>query len=161
MVVERSGEGRSEFAVAELVRRSDSMAAQPLRWQGAEASATMRMATRETPVREAGALIGFFEALGPRCKGRLRLDAETVVFSEEKGIEHRWSLLELRALQSSSSSVQISPRTGGVVTFRFATDSPRRWEEFLRRALREAWAGAGRGEIREFQPRIRVEGAPL
>lgn len=161
MIVERSGEAPSEFPVVELVRRLEAMGGQAVNWEGAEADATMRVATRELPVREAGALIGFFEALGPRRKGRVLLDREAVVFSEVQGVEHRWPLLELRALQSSSSSVQISPRAGGVVTFRFGTDSPRRWEEFLRRALREAWAQAGRGEIREFQPRIRVDGPRL
>jgi hypothetical protein len=40
------------------------------------------------------------------------------------------------------------------VTFRFRTGSPRLWEELLQRALRALWRDLGRGEIREYQPRI-------
>jgi hypothetical protein len=68
----------------------------------------------------------------------------------------RWLLLEIRAVQTSSSSLQISPAEGGVVEFRFPGDSTRRWESLLHYALRQAFRRAGRGEIVEFQPRIRV-----
>lgn len=68
----------------------------------------------------------------------------------------RWPLLEIRAVQTSSSSLQISPAEGGVVEFRFPGDSTRRWESLLHHALRQAFRRAGRGEIVEFQPRIRV-----
>ena len=67
-----------------------------------------------------------------------------------------WPLLDIRALQGSSSSLQISPLEGGVVTFRFEEESSRRWEELLKAGLRRMWSEAGRGEIAEFQPRIRV-----
>lgn len=72
----------------------------------------------------------------------------------EGGLLEEWPLLDIRAVQTSSSSLQISPQGGGVVQFRFQGDSPRRWEDLLRRTLREAYRRAGRGEILEFQPRI-------
>jgi len=65
-----------------------------------------------------------------------------------------WSLLEIRAVQTSSSSLQFSPRGGGLVELRFPYDSPLRWETLLRGALRRAYRREGRGEIVEFQPRI-------
>ena len=58
---------------------------------------------------------------------------------------------------ASSSSLQFSPASGGLVEFKFPGDSPFRWEHLLRRALRKAYEEAGMGTIVEFQPRIVAE----
>jgi 1-acyl-sn-glycerol-3-phosphate acyltransferase len=65
-----------------------------------------------------------------------------------------WDLLEIGAIQTSSKSVQIAPKAGGLVDFRFQDDSPKRWDGILQRAVRKAYERAGFGEIVEFQPRI-------
>ena len=71
--------------------------------------------------------------------------------------EVTWLFLDIRAVQTSSSSLQFSPASGGLVEFRFESDSPFRWEHLLHRGLRRAYAAAGLGTIVEFQPRIVVE----
>jgi hypothetical protein len=68
-----------------------------------------------------------------------------------------WPFLDIRAVQTSSSSLQFSPRSGGLIELRFAEDSPYRWETMLREALRWAYREAGLGEILEFQPRVVAE----
>ena len=120
------------------------------------ASAIARFAFAEQPVRYRGALIGFFEERGRDVAGKLDLDDETLRFREEDGELHEWGLLDLRAVQTASAAVQISPLEGGLVSFRVLEDSPRRWEETLKARLRKRWRAAGRGEILEFQPRIRA-----
>jgi hypothetical protein len=88
-------------------------------------------------------------------EGTLALDGTELSFREDGGGRHGWRLADLRALQGSSSEVQVSPASGGLVAFRLAEDSPRRWEEALKAGLRAVWRHQGRGEIVEFQPRIR------
>jgi hypothetical protein len=119
-----------------------------------------RFARQETPVRFRKELLGFSEHFGEVEEGWLTLDHDRLLFEPdaadaEAGKSIRtWLLLDLGALQTSSSSVQISPRGGGVVLFRFPDASPRRWEELLKASIRQAWRDAGRGDVVEFQPRI-------
>ncbi|MSR23048.1 MAG: hypothetical protein EXR92_05835 [Gemmatimonadetes bacterium] len=120
-----------------------------------EAAASMRVATREVPVRARGTLVGYRELPGPRRVGTLRMDGRRLTFLERGGRVHEWPLVDIRSLQVSASSVGISPVTGGVVSFRLHDDSPRRWDELLKEQLRAVWRDEGRGEITEFQPRIR------
>lgn len=122
-----------------------------------EAPAVLRIARSEEPVYHEGQLLGFTEQFGPPVAGVLRVVPRELRFREPGGApSHRWALRDVRALQASSSSVQLSLPDVGVVLFRFSEDSPRRWEALLGHALREVWRGLGRGEIVEFQPRIRV-----
>ena len=121
-----------------------------------ESSALASFAYSERPVRYRDSLIGFFEERGPSRPGQLRLDDRTVQFTEPSGELHQWSLLDLRAVQTASAAVQISPLAGGLVSFRILDDSPRRWEQTLKARLRSVWREEGRGEIIEFQPRIRT-----
>lgn len=124
-----------------------------------EAVAAMRLAVVEEPVHYGGSLFGFTEQLGSRRDGTLVLDDRTLQFLSREGDREvvRWDLKDVRALQGASSSVQLSPRTGGVAVFRFLDDSPRRWEALLAHALRRVWLEEGWGEIVEFQPRIRAK----
>ena len=123
----------------------------------------VRQTGRESPVRLGGELLGFAEAMGEPTLGSLQLTKEALILwtgtgesdgSERGNPSETWPLLEIRAVQTSSSSLQVSPPRGGLVQFRFASDSPFRWETLLRYALRRAYRTAGLGEIVEFQPRI-------
>ena len=69
-------------------------------------------------------------------------------------VRFNWSLLDLTAIQLSSSTLQLKARRYPVVTIRFAVSSPKLWEERLQAAVRAAHARAGHGDIIEFQPRI-------
>lgn len=122
-----------------------------------EARVSARFAFEEIPVRYHDGLLGFIEQRGPHTPGTLRLHPDRVEFVEDRGPTHTWDLLDVRAVQTASSSVQISPLEGGVVTFALAGPSPRRWEGLLREAVTAAWKAAGRGTVVEFQPRIRAE----
>lgn len=121
-----------------------------------EADVVVRRAVEERPLRYGGALLGFIERLEGGTPGVLRVDDVTLELAEEGRLRSRWSLMDLRAVQTSSSSVQIRAATGEVVDFRFVEDSPRRWEGLLHELLRRSYRRAGRGEIVEFQPRISV-----
>lgn len=128
------------------------------------AEVVLREAAEEEPVRFRGQVLGFVEQLSGGVPGTLSLDVDTLVFraapdgsTASNPEERRWGLLDVRAVQSASSSVQISPARGGVVQFKFAEDSPVRWEALLKEALQRAYRQAGLGTIREFQPRIVTE----
>ena len=118
----------------------------------------------ESPVRWGGELLGFAEAMGEPTTGTLQLTEEALILrgggpaeSEGEDPSKVWPLLEIRAVQTSSSSLQFSPSAGGLVQLRFTDDSPFRWEILLRKALRAAYRREGLGEIVEFQPRIVAE----
>jgi hypothetical protein len=133
------GESSSGAAGARVIRR---------------ALVDVRRASWEAPFRFGGELLGFVESLGEAREGMLELSSAGVSLQVGEGEPERWPLLDIRAVQTSSSSLQISPREGGVIHFRFREDSPRRWEDLLHRALEKAYREAGLGKILEFQPRI-------
>lgn len=120
-----------------------------------EAAVVARHSKSEEPIRYRNRLLGFMERQGRRLPGILRITGRHLEFHKAAGEREIWDLLDIVALQASSSSIQISPRKGGVITFRFSDSSCRRWEEALKARLRAAWRSAGLGEIAEFQPRIR------
>lgn len=150
-----SGQDRPdlEIGVSALLNRMGSLGR-----DGAslESSVLTRFSHRERPVWYRDALIGLFEEWGPSRPGELRLDDWTVQFTEPSGELHQWSLLELRAVQTASAAVQISVIGGELVSFRILNGSPRRWEKAFRERLRRVWRSRGKGEIVEFQPRIRA-----
>lgn len=119
-----------------------------------------RLASFETPVRFRGEVVGFREVLGPKALGFLELSPDALtLWPETEGTTplHEWGLLDIRAVQTSSRSLQISPPTGGVVQFRFLDDSIKRWEDLLHQCLRDRYRKEGLGEVLEFQPRIVTE----
>jgi len=127
------------------------------------AKVEVRQTGREAPVRWEGEFLGFAEAMGETIPGILHLTEGALILWTGKAGEggsdggnstQTWPLLEIRAVQTSSSSLQFSPSSGGLVQFRFPADSPFRWETLLRHALRKAYQREGLGEIVEFQPRI-------
>ena len=123
-----------------------------------ESRVVARRGEGEDTMRYRGEVLGFFERLGDRVRGTLRVTEDALEFEGEGGgtTRSRWNLLDLRAVQSSSSSVQIFTATRELVHFRFLDDSPMRWESMLHAVLQEAYAREGRGRIVEFQPRISV-----
>lgn len=156
---ERSGEALRRMVDLQGDNPSDGSAGRPLR----QAGVVFRSSSEERPVRFKGELVGFVEHLGKGREGILELAEEALLlWVPESGSPperpeepyRRWDLLEIRAIQTSSSAVQIALRSGGLVHFRFLEDSPYRWEGLLQEALREAFRRVGLGEIREFQPRI-------
>jgi hypothetical protein len=140
------------------------------------AEVEVRESGAEAPVRSGGELLGFAEAMGERFSGILELTDQALILHvgtgpgvgsdkragfgpgslPEEGSE-TWPLLDIRAVQTSSSSLQFSPVSGGLVEFRFPHDSPFRWETLLRNTLRRAYVREELGEIVEFQPRIVAE----
>ena len=123
------------------------------------AQVRFRRALAEEPVHFSGRLLGFSETRSEEAEGELEVTGRSVSLVSGEGREV-WDLLDLLALQTSSSSVQISTRDGGVVQFKFLADSSRRWEDLLKVLVARAWREAGRGEIVEFQPRIVTSGRP-
>ncbi len=121
-----------------------------------EARVSVRRTEEEEALRYKDRLIGYVERFGKSQEAVLRLtdDAMSLVDAGGEEIE-RWPLTQLRALQTSSSSVQISPPEGGMIQFKFLLDSPMRWEELLRTTVREAYLRIGL-EVVEFQTRIRT-----
>jgi len=119
------------------------------------ADVDVRYSGHERPVWFRGELVGFAEKLGDAERGTLSLEEDTLRFRAPETVRE-WPLMELRAVQTSSSSLQMSPVGGGLVEFKFLTDSPKRWEDLLRAALKSLYRERGAGEIVEFQPRIVV-----
>jgi hypothetical protein len=165
MIAVSHPEGSTEEVPAgELSRRMEALGGAIDRARGDaghlrfESRVRVRWADVEEPIRFRDVLLGYAELFGAGREGSLLLDHDRLVLTLEggEGESVAWPLLELGALQTSSSSVQISPKGGGVVLFRFPDESTRRWEELLRTAISLAWREAGRGEVIEFQPRIRT-----
>jgi hypothetical protein len=156
--------GTEEIPAGELSRRMEAHGGALTRARGDDgrlrfrSRVRVRFARQEEPVRFRDVLLGFAELFGEGKEGALELDHDRLVLTldDGEGEAMTWPLLDLGALQTSSSSVQISPKGGGVVLFRFPQESTRRWEELLRTAIALAWRAAGRGEVVEFQPRIRA-----
>ncbi|NNM04498.1 MAG: hypothetical protein HKO65_05295 [Gemmatimonadetes bacterium] len=131
----------------------------------------VRQSGPESPVHWGGGLLGFAEAMGEAVGGMLLLSREALTFdSGKKAGPHpgnpsgpgptgrkTWPLLDIRAVQTSSSTLQFSPADGGLVEFKFPEDSPFRWETLLRGTLKRVYRAEGLGEIVEFQPRIVTE----
>lgn len=102
-----------------------------------------------------GSLLGFAERSTPEEAGTLTLTGETLEYRPDgAGAAESWPLLGIRAVQTSSRSVQVRSPEGALLQFRFPEDSPKRWDELLRGAITRLWRATGRGEISEFQPRI-------
>lgn len=113
----------------------------------------------EKPIGFRGETLGFTEALEEPEEGILEITSDALILWG--GVEgepplDQWALLDIRAVQTTSGALQISPITGGVIQFRFQDDSPRRWEDLLHLRIRRRVQAEGLGEILEFQPRIVV-----
>ena len=151
MAGHRLADAVQAFTVKEL---GEAVQTQPLLHRS---DVVVRQSGIESPVQWGGKLLGFAEAMGEGESGVLELSIEALRLrlASDPG-DRVWPLLQIRAVQTSSSSLQFSPLQGGLVEFRFQNDSPFRWETLLRESLRLAYRKEGLGEIVEFQPRIVV-----
>lgn len=119
-----------------------------------EADIELRKASDHHLLRRGGHVLGFYERLLERRPGRLRLTNAAVQFVEEGSVVEDWPLLHLRAVQTSSTALQLTVLHHGMFELRFDGDSPRRWEALLHTVLQGAYRDAGLAAIVEFQPRI-------
>lgn len=118
------------------------------------ARVSVRRAGGEEVIRHGGEVLGFVESFGPPRAGVLRVTDEALELTRDEVPRARWNLMDLQAVQASSSSLQIYTAARDLVQFRFESDSALRWQELLHAVLRKAYREAGRSEIVEFQPRI-------
>lgn len=120
-----------------------------------QARVTARRLASEEPVVFRGSLLGFAERSTPEETGILTLAGDLLAYrADGASATEEWPLLEIRAVQTSSRSVQVRLSGGDLVQFGFPEDSPKRWDELLRARIARLWRETGRGEVTEFQPRI-------
>ncbi len=98
-------------------------------------------------------VVGFFELLTERRKATLRLDGTKLTVTSIDREPLIWKVENIRAMQISSTSIQLNIRGVGLYQMEFLSDSPKRWEDLLKAALRRVHAALGR-EVMEFQPQI-------
>lgn len=154
-------EGRVENAlvqtlVGDIERQGGSLSVARRADGTVEYSADVRVtrALSEDAVVHEGRLLGYIERMSDPVPGVLTITDDALIFRPaEQPAEEHWRLRGLKAVQTSSAALQISPQEGPVVQFRFVADSPFRWEDLLRTLLVQAYAREGL-EIVEFQPRI-------
>lgn len=117
----------------------------------------VRLATGQAPLRRGPELVGFVERFGPATRGGIVLTGENVIFRPLDGRDGwLWPLVEVSAVQPSSSAIQIKARSRPVASLRFEAGSIRLWEQRFLYCVRRAYAAAGQGEIVEFQPQVRT-----
>jgi hypothetical protein len=134
----------------------------------------LRLETGAQPVAFRGTYLNRIERLGPPQAGTLQLEADRISFhladdsaerdaaatSDHDGSPDRsgplvtWAFDEIRAVQPSSSTLQIRALGQPLASLTVPHGSIRFWEELLCAALKAHYRDAGRGEILEFQPRI-------
>jgi hypothetical protein len=118
-----------------------------------EADVAYRRAVGQGVIRDGKGVLGFYEELEPEAEGRLQIDDRglRVIVGSEVPFDGPWDLI--RAVQTSSRTLQVNLKGDVLFSFRFLSDSPRRWEELLHDCLRAHYRASGL-EVREFQPRI-------
>jgi hypothetical protein len=114
----------------------------------------VRTATSSTPHRHRGIYLGQIESFGQPEAGWLSLSPTELRFEPDTGEDRIWPLIELTAVQPSSTSLQLKLRRGPVLSLRFPEASSLLWEEHVRHAVQTLYTTLGSGEVREFQPRI-------
>lgn len=166
----RSGHGPQVAQAPTLARPMEPLdgADHPFR-HSARAMVSWRIG--QEPIWRGGKLRGFAERMGAPLPGTATLDREAISIESSAGPNPnsdavcqplpsrpsgRWDYLDLKAMQTSSSSLQVSLPGDRLVQLRFTDDSPKRWEDLLRQLIRAAYQRAGRGRVHEFQPRIAV-----
>jgi hypothetical protein len=121
--------------------------------------AEVRPGVAEVALRRAGAFLGAVEKFGATQTGQLELGEGRLTFTPAPGAEGgswSWPLTDVTAVQPSSSSIQLKARGRQVVSLRFPSGSLRLWEQRLQYCVRLAYERAGKGNVIEFQPHIRL-----
>lgn len=117
------------------------------------ARVSLRSATEEANVYGEGGYLNRIEIFGKEIPATIRLEADRLIVEHDAAAE-AWPFETFTAVQTSSKSLQLKRRAAPVAAFRFQDDSVFLWEQLIRGALRRFYGRTGRGEIREFQPRI-------
>lgn len=129
------------------------------------ARVSIRTAIDEEKVFGAAGYLNRVEVFGDEVAGILRLERDRLLVTREgegePGEPEAWSLETITAVQTSSKSLQLKRRHSPLVSFRFKDDAVFLWERLLRATLRDFYGRTGRGEIREFQPRIETRADPV
>lgn len=109
-----------------------------------------------TPVFADGRLAGWTERQSPSVRGTATLSPTELILARP---DHRYEATRLDAItsiQPSSSTLQIGRRHRHVLSLRFESAPIRLWETVLQIRVASLYRQAGRGEVTEFQPAIRV-----
>lgn len=116
--------------------------------------------TGSEPVHGEGGYLNRIELWGEEHPGTTELRRDRLLYTPDQPGEAEpldWALESLRAVQASSSTLQLNRKGAPMVSFRFLDDSIFLWEELLHATLRDFYGRTGRGRIVEFQPRIVTE----
>lgn len=105
-------------------------------------------------VRRDEELLGFFETMGEEAAGTWELHEDDVVIRLIDQEPVFIPLLDLTAIQPTSTSLHLKARGRPLLNVVFRDASVRLWELRLQHAVQTAWHRAGKGPIVEFQPLI-------
>jgi hypothetical protein len=114
----------------------------------------VRTAVSSKPLYHRGIYLGQVEHFGDPEPGWLSLKPAELCFEPDNGAPRTWPLDDLTAVQPSSTSLQLKLRRGPVLSLKFPEASSLLWEEHVRHAVQSLYSQVGRGQIREYQPRI-------
>ncbi len=108
------------------------------------------------PVHSGGKLLGYTEVITEQISGFLLL-GNTLEFVDENGkdILHRWDFEQLNSLIISSKAIQIYVRKEGLYQFRLIKDSPKLWEDSLKKSVERFYLVQGL-EVFTYQPVIKT-----
>ena len=135
-----------------------------------EAEIVLGKAEGQDVIRWRGEVLGFSERISWKGGGRIRLEGDALTFGPSQdpagfvGRKERAApadelaglsclLGDINGVQISARALQVTLEGGRLYQLQFIDDSPKRWEDLLRLALRRFYAGRGRC-ITEFKPRI-------
>jgi hypothetical protein len=142
-----------DIGIEERIRRAESSGGVIHR-----EPARLRLEIGAEPVAFRGVYLNRIERLGPPRAGILQLEIDRIGFHEDGQSDSAgpitWHFDAIRAVQPSSSTLQIRAEQLPLASLQVPGGSIRLWEELLTAALRAYYAARGRGEIIEFQPRI-------
>ena len=124
-----------------------------------EARVRYRRAVGQGVAYERGEVAGFYEEFTERAGGTVKVHAGGLTLLDDTGDAFDWDWSAIRAVQTSSRSLQLNIHPDGLFDLEFEGDSPRRWEGIMHRLLRAHHADQG-SEVVEFQPRIVTEPLP-
>lgn len=115
---------------------------------------------REEVVRDGDRYLNRIEIYGRKEEGTLTLTRERLIYTPADGAGEgagtEWPFEDLVAVQASSRKLQLNGRDVPLASFAFPDDSSFLWENLVMAAVQAHYRRRGRGEIVEFQPRIRV-----
>lgn len=110
----------------------------------------------DRPVHYDGELIGWVERFGRARRGVVRLTGTQLRFDADDGSRTIVEIDDLTSIQPSSRKLLLGRRNGPVLALQFPKSNVSLWESRLQAAVNRRWAASGRGEVCEYQPRIRA-----